>query len=258
MKNKVNEVIAKTIKEGKGSCYERYQLNKLLPLLIKDLDCKSILEFPISVSKGWDNKAFLDSDLKVSVASKFPNKAEKTWPYSKKPRFVLTKDLSGKKFDLVWSFATIHQNPSFIPKMLKLSKKYVLFFTPNILNWGWPFHWGLHLLTRTRCKHPESGIFKLMNIYGLREDIQKRGLKILKYGFFDMPYWPDFAFSINEIKQNLPFLKFKGKDKGSQDNSEKIYSNVSSTIKKAADFEKKIPKFSQIFIAHHQYILAKK
>ncbi len=255
--NKIQEVIEKTTSEGLGSCYERCQLNSLLPEIISGLKCNSILEFPTPISNGWDNKAFLDKGLDVSIISDDPKKSKAGWPYKEKPKFFNIKDLEKKKFDLVWSFAIIHQEPRLFEKMFEFSNKYILIFTPNILNWGFPIHWGLHFLTKTKCKHPERGIFKLMNLWGLKWFLEKQGLKIIKSGFFDAPFWPDFAFSIEEIKDGLPFLKAENKPRES-----KLAKNhgqtMVSTITKAIEFEKKLPKIFRLIFAHHQYVLAKK
>jgi hypothetical protein len=244
-------VISQTASEGLGSCYERCQLFYLLPELLKGLNCKSVLEFPVPVSKGWDNLGFLKRGSKVVVGNESIDRLENLWPYEEKPIFAKLNQLD-QQFDLVWNFAVIHQDPLILEKMAKLSNRYILVFTPNVLNWGAPIHWGLHLLTRTKCSHPERGNFKLMNLFGLKRFLKKRGLIVVKAGYFDMPFWPDFAFSTEEIKKNIPFLKLGNKKKTGTVNS------LTSVIEKAMFLEKKLPKIFWPIMAHHQYVLAKK
>ena len=111
-------------------------------------------------------------------------------------------------------------------------------------------------MTRTKCQHPERGVFKLMNLWGLKEFVKSQGLRIIKSGFFDAPFWPDFAFSIEEIKNNLPFFRVANKTKDSNSGEDQVQ-NMAPVIAKAMEFEKRLPKVLLPIFAHHQYVLGK-
>lgn len=250
---KRNKIIRTTAPEGLGSCYERVRLYELLPRLMrKDVD--SVLEFPATITKGWDNIAFLEKGLKVTIADDEVSKIEREWPYKLRPEFNPPENLQ-QKFDLVWNFAIVHQKPEIVEEMLKLSDKYILIFTPNGLNWGAPLHWGLHFLTGTKCNHPEKGHLKLMTLRGLESYLQNRGMQTVTAGYFDAPFWPDFAFSKEKIITELPFIKNLFSKKNSKPREK--HANFEKTIEKAAKFEENLPEFAKPIIAHHQYVLRK-
>lgn len=244
MTNYQNAIIKAASSEGVGSVYERVILTSLLPQLLKPLKIKTILEFPIKITKGWDNHALLDR-YQVTLTAKNVTQSKSTWPFLKKPQFKSINNLK-TKFDLVWNFAAVHQNPSLLSQMINLSNQYLLIFTPNCFNWGAPLHWGLHLLTLSSCQHPEYGPIHLMHKSGLKRFIKKHSLSIISSGYFDMPPWPDFAFSKsqltgkpNSIKPNLKSLEQK--------------------ISKSLPWEKiNFPKPIKAVFAHHQYVLAAK
>lgn len=247
--------------EGIGSIYERVMLQELMPFILSQTNARTILEFPATITKGWDNHVLLD-DYDVTVAD-FNKKLEKQWPFKKKPRFEHVQKSSGT-FDLVWNFALFHQHQKLFPAIDMFSKKYVLLFTPNIFNWGAPIHWGFHLVTMTGCNHPENGPVNLMTANGLAKYVESQGYDVITTGYFDLPPWPDFAFSKKELGKHFPFSLLWGekeKSTSSESNNDSNFDPVATnnTVEKSAYWERKgVPRWVESIVAHHQYVLAEK
>lgn len=245
-------VIRVTSGEGIGSQYERVQLITLLPEIIDNLKIKTILEYPAGITKGWDNIHF-GLDKHMTIADDTVDSLKKCYPYKHIPTFIRADALGNRKFGLVWSFAVFHESPELFKNMVKHSNKYILIFTPNVLNWGAPLHWGYHLFSKTKCRHPEKGNFNLMTLWGLKKYFKMNGLSIVKTGYFDAPYWPDFAFSKKELAASFPWLIKPQTGKQVADSGV-----ILSKIKQAEAFERKLPGWMLPLIAHHQYVLAQK
>jgi hypothetical protein len=104
-----------------------------------------------------------------------------------------------KSFDFIWNFGFIQRRPSLIFKMKRISKRYVAVFTPNTLNPGVLIHKLYHLIYEKECTHPERGDPKFMRINGLIELFKWADLKILEYGYIDIPPWPDTVVTIKQF-----------------------------------------------------------
>ncbi len=248
--DKTDLVIQATSSEGLGSQYERVQLITLLPKIIDGLKIQTILETPASITKGWDNVHF-GKDKAITVSNE--KNLSSIYPYQPKPSFITPSQLNFEQYDLVWNFAVFHQKPEILETMMNHSKKYILIFTPNVLNWGAPLHWGYHLFSKTKCFHPEKGNFNLMTLWGLKKYLKTKGLSVVKAGYFDAPYWPDFAFSKKELARSFPKIFKACVNKVTVD-----LHAVEKNIRKAQALEQKLLGWTLPLIAHHQYILAQK
>jgi hypothetical protein len=240
-----------TQEEGFGAVYERIMLESLLENFYQKLKFNNILEFEVSCTKGYDNLVFLKNNVPVTVFSSKTKNLAQNWPFKLKPNFI--QELPKEKYDLVWNFAILQINPSVISQMKNLSKKYILIFVPNILNYGTPFHLIYHWLSRTECTHPEQGSIKLRLRRGLAKFVKDNNLELIESGYVDMPWWPDTAFSIREFKKNILHLKpekIKFNPKDPQKVLEKIYQM--SFIEKRKVFKPLRPLF-----AHHIWVLCK-
>jgi len=243
--------------EGLGSAYERVMLQDLLPRLLQKTKAKTILEFPAKITKGWDNHVLL-KDYLVTVAD-YDFSLRNSWPFAKKPRFIAVSKKTGT-FDLVWNFALFHQHQRMFKAMDIMTNRYVLLFTPNFFNWGAPLHWAFHLVTGTGCSHPEHGPINLMYVDGLANFVRRRGYRVLETGYFDLPPWPDFAFSKVELGKHFPFSLLWSEQKVEQSKKEEFdYKSMYETIEKSATWERKgVPRWVQSILAHHQFVLAEK
>lgn len=108
-------------------------------------------------------------------------------------------DLEPKSVDFIWNFGFIQRHPYLIFKMKKVSRKYVAVFTPNCLNPGMLIHRFYHLIHRNECNHPERGDKRLMKINGLIKLFESAKLKILEYGYMDIPPWFDTVVTVRQL-----------------------------------------------------------
>lgn len=250
MKQKDREILIceKTQDEGWGAVYERIMLGRLLGDLRKKYKIKSVLEYGAQITKGYDNLVFL-SDCSVAITDQKIAQIQGQWRFKQKPAF-LKIDKIGEKYDLVWNFALTQINPDLIKGMKEKSSRFVLIFTPNFLNYGTPIHLFLHLLAQTPCSHPERGSVKLRTLWGLKQFFLSKNLKIVEAGMVDIPFWPDFAFSLVEIGEI--FGKKARRTRMTQQPAKVLYQK----LEKATFIEKsRLPKIIKILFAHHIFVL---
>lgn len=248
-------ICATTQDEGFGAVHERICLQRLLRNMQKKYKWRDILELGCRITKGFDNLALMD---KCGITISDPNieKIERGWLYAEKPTFSEHfPDKGDKKYDLVWNFATVQQSPELVKDMIRSSKKYVFMATPNFISIGTPFHVIWHLITRTPCNHAEQGSVVLRTRSGLERLAKKNGLKILESGYVDIPWWPDTAFGIKDIKK---FLKIEEKSKAKQriKDPDKYLAKIKSFM--FLETNPVLNIFATPAFAHHTYVLARK
>jgi len=243
------KLIKATIQEGVGSVYERFRLIELFEKLSKKYKFNSVLEFDDHYTRGFENNVFLKAGKKVNVLTR---RKASPWPWKKKkPNFI--KNKPRQKFDLVWNFALLPRTPGLLEEMKNLSKKYVMFFCPNYLNWGTPFHEAYHIASRTKCTHAERGSVKGRIAYFVRKKLEKRGIKIIESGYVDMPVWPDTGASMIEVKENILKMKVgtNNKKRGEIDLSQIVPKLNPSFIEKSKN------KVLKTIFSHHFYFFLK-
>jgi hypothetical protein len=187
--------------EGIGTLYERIVKGRMLRDLADRHGYQSVLEFGCSVTKGFDNLAFLDRGLSVTVADAAIDAIRAGWRFPQRPAFCSLE--AAPRADLVWSFAQVQRDPSVLDAMLTLADRHVLVFVPNAFNPGAPVHAAFHLVTRTPCKHAERGQLRLRTRAGLVRLLIQRRVRVLASGYIDAPPIPNIAFSIHELKQTM-------------------------------------------------------
>ena len=241
-------LIAATHKEGIGSVYERFRLQELFAVLAEKYKIETVFEYDDCYTRGYENKAFLDRGKAVTV---FSRRGLGRWPWSgKSPSFV--REEPDGKFDLVWNFALLPRENNFLDRLARFSGKYILFFCPNYLNWGTPFHEAYHLLSQTECRHAERGsiIDRIAPLLALR--LKRRKFKILKRGYVDAPWWPDTGASLAEVKKNILGMKPKKKDSRGKTKVDfnRIYQKAQPSV-----FESSSWSVFKPVLAHHFYFL---
>jgi len=238
--------------EGLGSIYERIVLRRFLARLAKELDLGSVLEYGASISKGYDNLAWADR-CEVTVYDPTATEIESHWRPNRKLKLV---DKCSGVFDLVWSFAQVQMRPERLAEMVQHTRCYVLVFVPNVLNWGTPFHWSYHALTRVKCHHAEQGGLLVRSRAGLESLVRSHGLRVARSGYVDMPYLPDIGFSIRELKGVLGIPVRDAAVVGAPPSSPQ------STMRKVEwlmGWERRaLPQWVQSVLAHHCWVLGEK
>lgn len=249
----VERLICKnTQDEGFGSVYERISLSRLLKKLKQRHNFVDVLEFPCKITKGYDNLILMNEGCNADVADFDLKKIKSLWKFSKKPNFISID--SSKRYDLVWNFAMLQLNPLLLDKMIKKTKKYVLVLTPNILNYGTFFHFIYHLLSGTKCEHAEQGMTKLRMRQGLIKIFKEKNIKIVESGYIDLPFWPDTAFSIKEVKKNLFHIKLKPEKESVRKNEDEVLNKINKMMGIIENNKTMRGLFEHIF-AHHAYVL---
>lgn len=147
-----------------------------------------------------------------------------------------------EKFDLVWNFCVVQQNPKILFDMIRCSNKYVASFVPNSLNVGRIIHDLYHFIHDTKCMHPDRGSKSLMTLNGLKKLFDQTGVKILEAGYCDMPPFPDWVISIKNF--------FKAADV----EGEYKPSKTLQVLEEIFWFDQTNPMPKRIW-AHHPYVL---
>jgi len=147
-----------------------------------------------------------------------------------------------EKFDFVWNFCVIQQNPKILFDMMKCSKKYVASFVPNSLNVGRIIHDLYHFVHGTECMHPDRGNKSLMTLNGLKKLFNQAGARILEAGYCDMPPFPDWVISLKNF--------FKATDMEGEYNPSKTI----QMLEEIFWFDQTNPMPKRIW-AHHPYVL---
>jgi hypothetical protein len=190
--------------EGIGTLYERIVKGRMLRRLADENGYTSVLELGCAVTKGFDNLAFLDKGLEVTVADAHIGVIQNTWPFSPRPNFSGLE--SAPPADLVWTFARVQLEPSVIENMKQVARRHLLVFVPNVLNPGAPAHFMYHVLTRAPCHHAERGRPSFRTRPGLVRLMARHGVRVLESGYIDAPPIPNIAFSIREFKEAMGWL----------------------------------------------------
>jgi len=243
------EMCAKLALEGIGSLYERMVLRDFLAALVQQEGITSVLEYDCRVTKGYDNIALLPH-AEVAMAVATPQTVERVWPFSARPRIV---DLNAPgSYDLVWSFAVAQVDPRSVERMRQASREWVLVFVPNALNWGAPFHWALHRVTRTACRHAEHRErFRLGTLRGMRHVLASLGMTVCRSGYIDKPWLPDIGFSKRELRELLGRGRPREQEPASPE-------RLAAAVERLRHFEGwPLPGVLQALVAHHLYVLGR-
>lgn len=248
-------ICAKTQHEGFGSVYERIRLGRLLGRLQEKYEFHTVLEYGCPFTKGYDNLVFLARGCQVSVLDPGASDLAAEWPFEETPPGYVCSLEEGKTFDLVWNFAVLQLGEVCLTDLARVSLGFVLVFTPNILNYGTPFHIGYHILSLTKCQHPERGLVRIRTRLGLVRSARRHGLEVLESGYVDIPWWPDTAFSIREFKKNVLRMKKVDDSRKAGTVAVREPEAVLRDIEAASWMEDK--NLVHPFFAHHTYIFAK-
>ena len=184
-----------------GVNYERFSVGKKLNSIAKKYKIKSVIETPAHGAKAMPSIysiGFANECEKITLING-TRKYESEWKklgcadkleWIEVPNIIDT-ELQSNYADLVWNFAYIPtcENPdAMIEEMKRLSKRYVLLFSVNAGNIGFPIHRLVHKKTQIPWTH---GDIRYNNRHFLKKKMKEHGLKIVETGFADCPVWPD-------------------------------------------------------------------
>ena len=184
-----------------GVNYERYALGELLPRLSREYEIRSVLELPAHGAKAMPSLYSLGFGLAgcaVTLANAHPPGVEAWKQLGLEDQLSLASvphldrtGLASESYDLVWNFAFItgYADPAaLLNEMVRLSKRYIAFFSVNDHNVGFPIHRGLHRLHSIEWSH---GNVAFNSMRQLSDFCRKRGLEVTEVGTVDCPPWPD-------------------------------------------------------------------
>jgi SAM-dependent methyltransferase len=111
------------------------------------------------------------------------------------------------QFDLAWNFnvMTRPDDPrTLLAEMARVSRRYVLLFVPNRLNYSF----GVHRLHHRVAREPwDHGRVDLMHPEPWRRWLGELGLKVRETIWVDCPWWPDIVDFGQLIADFCPLLK---------------------------------------------------
>ncbi|MDI6781527.1 MAG: hypothetical protein QME49_05440 [bacterium] len=208
---------------GLGTTYERLSLNDYLVRLFKTLGIDSVLEGPFDGMKGIAGiNSLILGKHGVKTTTMLPDQqaielAKLVWKKEgclKQADFIcnpenhLKESVQESGFDLVWNFACLPHMMDYkatLDEMIRASKKYVLVFVSNRINYGFWIHYLLHKITGEAWNH---GNIRLMDVGLIERHLKFQGLHIIEKPFVDVPWWPDLDLPIGDILGSfMPFLK---------------------------------------------------
>jgi len=201
------QCLAAALREGKGTAYERYALDRFLESLIERLEPARALEMPANGVMGIPGiKSLILAARGVDVTLAVPLEAvrvevEELWRAIGLKATIQTESYTSssfppRTFDLVWNFCVYEHVPSteaLLREMVRVSRRYVLVLTQNKYNPGIPLHRLFHRLRREPWDHGElSHVAPHVVVRAMRA----AGARIVETGGLDLPPWPDINMQL--------------------------------------------------------------
>jgi len=200
-----------------GVNYERFSLGKFIRNFVKKNKIKSVLEMPAHGAKACPSLYSLDFALagcKITLLNgdKKSLKFYEQLGLRDRIKILNVKNLErtglpNGEYDFVWNFAFIPTYPNkkfLIREMKRISKKYVSIFSVNKLNIGFPMHVMAHKITKITWTHGDK---RFNSPFFLKDFFKNNGLKEIKLGVVDCPFWPD-SVGFRDIRLHRSNKKF--------------------------------------------------
>lgn len=253
-------------RENYGVTYERFSLGKFIRKLVPRYNIKSVLDIASGGLKGisgMNSVDFARAGCRVYVLNA-TREAKGMWEslgLREKVNFVDCKALEDlpfekNKFDLVWdlkNFPKISEPKKVLEEMTRVSRKSVLVFVYNGLNFVFPIHRLVHKTKRVPWTHGAVEYMRPSKISNLFNDCK---LQVQETGIIDAPPWPgpigfkDMRFHKIEtmtVNWQSPYLNCFKEDR------------YPFWLKGAYAFERlPLPLFLKLLHAHVFYVIGKK
>jgi hypothetical protein len=206
---------------GLGTTYERLAVAMMLERFADRYQVRSVLEGPndgITGIRGLNSIPLAQVGASVELLLGDPDEvtlAEKIWDGLELTDRVKIRHapdgrlaVAPKSFDLVWSFNAIPQarEPErLIAEMCGASRRFVMIFVSNTLNYGFAIHRLHHVAAGEPWSHGDIGA---MNTRMIADRLGEQGFRVIERLVVDTPWWPDIDSPIEEVAATfLPFLK---------------------------------------------------
>ena len=262
--------MAVTFDEGIGIASERYFMAILIKRIMKLCKIKSVLESPADGSMGipgLNSVFFARNEASVCVSSPYKpilSNAKKFWlklKLGRKVRFVYDPKCNypfkKESFDLVWNSCLFEHfsEDELLPKMIKVSRRWIFVVGQSKFNWGYPIHLWYHRINKQVWDH---GLSNLMNFWRVKKLFKKYDLKIVLSGLIDIPPWLD-TFDMHTRGLGKKFVKNDSDWYWSALQEGDVDKLSRNGYIKFLDIFQKLLFFPLNFVfGHHYYILARK
>lgn len=265
---------------GLGTSYERLSLYSLLERLAEELQVRTSLEGPIdgiTGVNGINSIALARRGVQTTVVLpkieliRYAQEFFKSESCLENVKFVCSSDLPLRAgYDLVWNFNCLPQISDYervLDEMAERSRRYILVFVSNTLNYGFWVHRLHHVVEKEPWYH---GNIHIMNTSRIGRLLEQRGFRTVRRLFVDVPWWPDIDSPIEEVASSFfPFLKrFLKKSrrleiyKYNHINLPYFHSErreaLLRILRRHPNFESSRIPLSKHLFAHHQGVLAEK
>ena len=206
---------------GLGTTYERLAVAMMLERFAERYQVQSVLEGPsdgITGIRGLNSIPLAQAGASVELLLGDPDEvtlAENIWgSLNLADRVKIrhapdgTLGVAPRSFDLVWNFNAVPQVPDpgrLIEEMCSASRRFVMLYVSNTLNYGF----GIHRLHHVAAREPWShGEIAAMNTRMIAGHLDRQGFRVIERTVVDTPWWPDIDSPIEEVAATfLPFLK---------------------------------------------------
>jgi len=254
--------------ESWGVTYERYALGKELEKLKRQLSIQTVAEMPAHGAKAMPSIYSIGFGLagaNVTLINGF-EAYRSCWQRVgledrvdfKTVANIYDSKLPPNSFDFVWNFAYLpiaDDKDKLMQEMIRISKRYVAFFSVNFGNIGFHIHRTLHQINKVPWTHGDVYFNKRQNVAHF---MQRYGLKAMKKGFVDCPIWPD-SLGFRDMRLHRDNITFDNVDWKSPYIDNVISGNFPLWIKLVYAWER-APNFSFIktLYAHINYVVGRK
>lgn len=199
------------LNEGLGTTYERYALNHFTFRFGKKLGIKTVCEIPangVMGVPGIKSLGFAVAGVEVTLVNsekEIMKKIKLLWQtLGLKAKFIVTNpqetNFSANSFDLVWNFCVfehLNRPEDLVREMVRISRKYVLIQTQNVLNPGNWFHFIYH---QVRGEEWDHGSLRRMFWRRVEKTLKRNGLEIIERSGTDLPPWFDINMKLRKEK----------------------------------------------------------
>ena len=254
--------------EAWGVTYERFALEHTQARLVSKLGIKTVLELPAHGAKAMPSiysTGFGLAGAQVTLANGH-RAYEKCWKelgIGDRVEFVDVPSLRqtalpDAQWDLVWDFAylPLEENPQdLVREMMRLSKRYVGFFSVNAGNVGFGWHRFLHKHNDIPWVHGDVQWNKRTNVARL---LESAGMRVVAKGFTDTPMWPD-ALGFRDMRLHREGITFDSVDWESPYIDNRRDNDFAAWIKAVYAWER-IPMITPIksLYSHINFVIAEK
>lgn len=254
--------------EAWGVTYERYALTKELKKIKDQLSINSVAELPAHGAKAMPSIYSLGFGLAgadVTLLNGFEQYSHcwESLGIDDRVEFkavpsIHDTGIADNSYDFVWNFAylPIDEDPEkLLKEMVRISKRYVAFFSVNFGNVGFHIHRSLHKINDIPWSHGNVYYNRRGNVARF---MKKEGLKVVKKGFVDCPMWPD-SLGFRDMRLHRQNITFENAQWESPYIDHMRSDDFPLWIKLVYAWEK-IPNFSflKTLYSHINYVVAEK